>query len=184
MLPVGIALFCCGAPFFGAAAWFQPDARRDLTNTFAGRMLLTILGGALLVAMAVFGVAVGRVLVVRWVSRLYGTPTTARVVARSNSVDAEGDDHWTVRVEGVAPDGTAFAEEIGLGSRVPEEIGAIVPVRYHRRAGVTLIRRTVGAVIEAVIMDILIAGLSASGLAIAIGLGYGIVAMWVTAVFA
>jgi hypothetical protein len=69
----------------------------------------------------------------RWLSRLVGERTTARVTGKDSTADSEGDVSWTLRVSGTTADGSAFTEELAHGTREPPNYGTTVPVRYHRR---------------------------------------------------
>jgi hypothetical protein len=178
LLPVAIVVGCCGVPFLGVVVWFEPGAHRDLTGTVAGRLLLTVLGLIVLGAGAALGVGAVRILGVRWMARLTGERTTARVTGKRPETDLDGDVSWTVWVEGISAAGFRFAEDVPHGWREPPDVGTTVPVRYGRRIGVILVRRTVGGVVEAVVTDAFIVLVAVAGLYTAGAIAYGLVAIW------
>ncbi len=170
---IGLVLAIIGGLEQVVRALASRSHRFDVAGTPDGRIFILIIG-VLLAGISLHGMArVGSKYVRIWQSRLFGFIVGGQVMAQMPEVDDDGDVHWTVRVCGTAPDGTAFDEVVPAGWGTPPALTSAVRVRCHPPTrSLKLVRRGPHAVATALVGDVLLVVVLAAGGGLAVGGGF------------
>jgi hypothetical protein len=173
---IGLVLAIIGGLEQVVRALASRDHHFDVSRTPDGRIFILIIG-LLLVSISLRGMAwVGSKYARIWQSRLFGFIVKGQVMAQIPEVDDDGDVHWTVRVCGTGPDGTAFDEVVPAGWGKPPGLTSAVRVRCHPPTrSLRLIRRGPQAFATALAGDALLVVVLATGGCLAVGGGFLIV---------
>jgi hypothetical protein len=173
---IGLVLAIIGGLEQVVRALASRDHHFDVAGTPDGRIFILIIG-LLLVSISLRGMAwVGSKYARIWQSRLFGFIVKGQVMAQIPEVDDDGDVHWTVRVCGTGPDGTAFDEVVPAGWGTPPGLTSAVRVRCHPPTrSLRLIRRGPQAFATALAGDALLVVVLATGGCLVVGGGFLIV---------
>jgi hypothetical protein len=170
---IGLILATIGGLDQIVRALASRNHRFDVAGNPDGQIFILIIG-VLLVSVSLHGMArVGSAYTRIWQSRLFGFIVHGQVTAQMPEVDDDGDVHWTVRVGGTAPDGTAFDEVVPAGWGTPPALTSAVRVRCHPPTrSLKLVRRGPHAIATGLIGDALFIVVLAIGASLTIGGGF------------